>query len=371
MPSRGYPPSKPSAFSKTQLIFVKNVPQESTPNVSALYIPYKPLDIRNLYPSGRITTLMIVLPSERIAVTALKCTDGMRVDSTIIGVERYNRRQSTVARREMRGRRSNGGVQASEEKYDDYGVEYDVYGDDNEGYEEAYDTEEPEQEDVPDNWEDEAEPCASEESLAVQQEASKADGVSWADVTKGVSPKTLSPSPVTPIATPQTPVATPTAKWAQAWQLPREELGTVSFPSAPVDEPSQFWSPNGNGFNTASTANGARIAVPSVVGLPQIKVTPVTLVPDLGISPTGLKQPLFAGAPSSQDVSTAPQHSRLTRSSSSNGSAYQYFSQAIPNVSQQQRRPLGLWTDTTAIIQSRHCAGCSFCKFRQQRKKSL
>ncbi|KAJ4345976.1 hypothetical protein N0V95_005841 [Ascochyta clinopodiicola] len=133
----------PHKYPATHLIFVKNVPQESCSSVASLYTQYRPLRIKNLYPSSQITTLMIALPTADIAASALHRTDGLKFDNMVLSVERYNAKQSTVARRDTR-RLRDGGADAGDERFG---------------------ADEREEDEVPEGWEDEGKTLVDDEAV--------------------------------------------------------------------------------------------------------------------------------------------------------------------------------------------------------------
>lgn len=326
-PPTNRPPHRmnPHKYHQTQLIFVKNVPQESTTNVAKLYAQYKPLSVKNLYEDGRITTLMIVLPTAEIAAIALERTDGMKVDSTVISVERYNAKQSTVARRETRRNRSGGQAYTNDDEYNGY-----------------------EQEDLPDSWEDEVDSYAPEAPIAIQREASKPDGVSWADVTKGVSPRTPSPLPAKPMIAPQSSIITPASTRPQRWHPSEGEIRAAFYPSTPGEKSSR--SPTMNGIDSSLTVT-PRAPPMQMLAFNRFKLSPVL------------------STPSPEYVHTAPQGPTPTNSSDSQRVDVDSSQVTqVPNTSQQQRESLASSTDTTAYIRSLHCADCTFCKMREQCK---
>ncbi|KAF1351480.1 hypothetical protein EJ07DRAFT_183866 [Lizonia empirigonia] len=335
----------PPNYHKAQLLFVKNVPQESTQSIAQLYAQFAPLSMKNLFSDGRITTMMFVLPSAEIAATAHERTDGLRVDSTIISVERYNAKQSTVARREVRRRQRGGQGRGDEDECDEY-----------DGYDECEVEEE-----VPESWEDEYVP---EKSFAIGGEAGKQDGVSWADVTKGVPRKT--PSPL--LATPAVDALKATVDTSTLEQLSKGELSAASHLSTLTDKSSRSPPPsNGNCLSTHENTPAQPAPATGPIDAPQIKVTPATVVLLRGQLP---QQP-SSSMPSLPHSLTAPQGSTPTERSESED-ADEDYSQAtlIPDFKQQQRGTLASSTDTTAVLRSRHCTACTFCKLREQWRMS-
>lgn len=332
----------PPNYHKAQLLFVKNVPQESTQSIAELYAQYAPLSMKNLFSDGRITTLMFVLPSAETAATAHERTDGLRVDSTIISVERYNAKQSTVARREVRRRRRGGQGRGDEDDFDEY--------DEGEAEEE-----------VPESWEDE---YAPEESFAVGGEAGKPDGVSWADVTKGVPRKT--PSPL--LATPAAGALKATVNTSTLEQLSRGELSATSHLSTMTDKSSRCPPPsNSNGLSTHENMPAQPVSATGPIDAPQINAISTT-----DMLPRGqLPQQPSSSTPWLPHSFTAPQSSPPTERSESDDTD-EDSSQAtlLPDFKQQQRGTLASSTDTTAFLRSRHCAACTFCKFREQWRMS-
>lgn len=193
------------------------MPQESASSIAALYVKYEPFEVKNLYPDSRITTFIVALPNAAIASIARARTDGMRVDNTIISVERYNPRQSTVARRETR--RTNSGLY-------DQGYDDDEYGDEYEGYEG----------DASGLAEEMVSSRAGEAIAFVETGAvppRKVEGVSWADITRGVASVSSSASP-----------ATPTVSEPLSSAPEEEELLSAFDSGTPVDRSSHFPPPS-------------------------------------------------------------------------------------------------------------------------------
>lgn len=122
-------------YNAKQILFVKNVPRDSATRVDGLFTKYKPLETKNLYPIGQITTLMIALPSIGVTEAALGEIDGMRMNNSVISVERYNPKQSIVARRDARKKRNNLPSGRANYEYDDED-EYDGCYEDSDGDEE-------------------------------------------------------------------------------------------------------------------------------------------------------------------------------------------------------------------------------------------
>src|SRR5690242_10076179 len=169
-------------YNPRQMLFVKNVPQASAMHIAALFLPYKPLETRNLYPDSRITTFIVTLPNVAVTEEALCHTDGLRLGSTVISVERYNAKQSTVARREARKKRN------VQEGYDQ-GGEYEGCDD----YEE-YNVDEEAQEEMGLSIADEV-AAQAVDMRAVETRTVRKDGnVSWANVASGIVAELHSPS---------------------------------------------------------------------------------------------------------------------------------------------------------------------------------
>lgn len=306
-------------YNPAQLIFVKNVPQDSASSIANIYTQYEPLDVKNLYPTSQITTMMIALPTAEIAATALRCTDGMKVDNTIISVERYNARQSIVARRESR-RKCNG------EQTMNYEDDYDGYEADQSMHDE-----------VPESWEDELAPHVPEEPVAICRETGKVDGVSWADVTKGLLMKL--PSPPHAIATPavtapQTPIMAP----ASSMIVP---IAVASQASPPIE------------------ITTAIVTPPSLIRLPH---TPSSGTPS---SMTPPSRAFSSRTPSPEQFHTAPQ-CPTPEKSSDGGKFEEDFGREIQvlNTTHQQRESLAWSASTDNYIRNRHCADCTFCRKR-------
>ena len=316
-------------YNPAQLIFVKNVPQDSASSIASIYTQYEPLDVKNLYPTSQITTMMIALPTAEIAATALRCTDGMKVDNTIISVERYNARQSIVARRESRRK-------CNSEHTRDYEDEYDGYEADQSMHDE-----------VPESWEDALAPYVPEERVGICREASKLDGVSWADVTKGLLMKLPSPphatgataitAPQTPIMAPASPMMVPVTMNSQA-SPPMEATAIVATPPSLVRLPHTPSSGTPSSRSLSSRSPSSR--------------SPSCRAPS-------------SRTPSPEQFHTAPQCATPEKSSDS-GKFEEESDREMRALSttHKQREALAWSASTDYYIRNRHCADCAFCRKR-------
>ncbi|KAF2633994.1 hypothetical protein BU25DRAFT_453696 [Macroventuria anomochaeta] len=364
-------------YNPRQIIFVKNVPQESTMRIACLYTQFKPLEVKNLYPDSRITTFMVALPNAGAAEEALRRTDGMKLHNTVITVERYNAKQSTVARRDARRKRKDG---------------FWVNGnrcDTNEDYEGGYDADEEVQvrKDMPKSAKDVASQVLDSPTTPPRK-VSTTGGMSWANVASGVPAEQHSPSPAPPVA-------------EDTKQLHSSETEPfLAFDNDALPEGSKNLPPssNGNGPSNLDTAHikpapaplneSARCppplrgtftspvsvpAKPALVPAPPAPAGPlqITLTPStasLGPHPP-LPQPPSSSTPSPDDFYTALQNRTPTQPRSSKSSRVDKDSSQqtqVPNVTQQQRGFLASSTDTTAYIRNRHCADCALCEMRMQ-----
>jgi hypothetical protein len=77
------------------LIFVKNVPAYmAVAGIGDLYAQYKPLRVKNIYPNGDITTVVVAFRAYEEASQAQQDTHGIRMDNVVLQVEMYNKHRS-------------------------------------------------------------------------------------------------------------------------------------------------------------------------------------------------------------------------------------------------------------------------------------
>ena len=208
-------------YNPRQVLFVKSIPQYSASHVVGLFTQFKPLEVKNFYPQSGITTFMVTIPTEDVARMALDVTDGLGVDSTIIIVEPYNAKQSTVARREARKRHN--------------GSYYDNNGDHWNGYE-------------ADREVQDDQPATEERAASSELEEPAPDptrkigiGISWANAAQGKVHEQPSPSPATPTVTaPPNTIDVPTLTHLRRSNPTEEEVFAALDKDAPVDRSGQF-----------------------------------------------------------------------------------------------------------------------------------
>lgn len=224
-------PPKTNKHQPNHKLFVKNVPQESARGIPDLYARYNPIAVKNIYPTGTITTFIIILPTSEAAKTAQRETDGLPINSSIISVERYNAKQSTVVRRETRRKHCN-----------DEHSSFEIV-DDEEGYEAETDS-----------WED-AELVIYTPATTTVQSRKGSTSLSWADIAKRPS----SPPPASPTipaeTAPQTVPQTPAIALSPALSPQKPRLVTtraaIATPIIPLPQRSSFSTPSSNTFCTA------------------------------------------------------------------------------------------------------------------------
>jgi hypothetical protein len=85
------------------LIFVKNVPAYMAHrSIPELYKQYEPVRFKNVYPHSDITTIVIGFRTHDKAVYAQQQTDGVRLESVVLRVEKYNKHRSVRYLQEVR-----------------------------------------------------------------------------------------------------------------------------------------------------------------------------------------------------------------------------------------------------------------------------
>ncbi|KAH8722971.1 hypothetical protein GQ44DRAFT_774495 [Phaeosphaeriaceae sp. PMI808] len=92
-----------SKVKEEHLIFVKNVPGYMAKSVIPdLYEEYEPLRVKNVYPDGNITTVVVAFQSYEEARYAQQATDGMFLEDVVLRVEMYSKHLSVRFLREGR-----------------------------------------------------------------------------------------------------------------------------------------------------------------------------------------------------------------------------------------------------------------------------
>lgn len=332
-------------YNPRQMLFVKNVPQDSAMCIAALFLPYKPLETRNLYPDSRITTFIVVLPDEAETEEALCHTDGLRLGSTVISVERYNAKQSTVARRDARKKRN------VQEEYDQGG-----------GYEgcdeyEEYNVDEEAQEEMGLSIADEV-AAQAVDMRAVETRTVRKDGnVSWANIASGMVAELHSPS-LGPV----------NGKPPLAW------VNQDTWNSRPTHNgigASTHHAPLTKDMPTSPVANPIKPPPGFEHNVPKIVRTPATASlgprPDVPLLPT-------SAPPDTRFYTTRGNliPAEATRAESSDGPRVEVGSSQqtqVPDWVQQQRGSLGMPTNSSQILHVHHCRKCSICQLMMNRQQ--
>ncbi|KAF1911957.1 hypothetical protein BDU57DRAFT_542569 [Ampelomyces quisqualis] len=85
------------------LIFVKNVPADlAIAAIPHLYAQFEPTRIKNVYPNGDITTVVVGFETHEEATQAQQETDGIRLENVVLRVEMYSKHRSVRFLRETR-----------------------------------------------------------------------------------------------------------------------------------------------------------------------------------------------------------------------------------------------------------------------------
>ncbi|KAF1938710.1 hypothetical protein EJ02DRAFT_16184 [Clathrospora elynae] len=85
----------PRVANQQHLIFVKNVPGYLVKDaIPKLFSRYNPIDIKNVYPYSKDTTVVVSFRTKHEAARAQQETDQVRLDSVILRVESYNKKRS-------------------------------------------------------------------------------------------------------------------------------------------------------------------------------------------------------------------------------------------------------------------------------------
>ena len=346
-------------YNAKQILFVKNVPRDSATRVEVLFTKYKPLETKNLYPTGQITTLMIALPSIGATEAALGDTDGMRFNNSVLSVERYNAKQSIVARRDARKKRNNLPSGRANYAYDD---EDDCYGED--VYDEAGDGE----------GDGDKEKRTTRESLKATKLTTKkskavldrpprtrrvieSSGISWAGLVGGKQTDKPSPSPA-PAPTPAK-VDTPQEHSDESSSTPGSNLNGVSD-----DYSTSFEVAAINNGKARATAVPQRQSPPRIALMPwTASIGPRPLFSDLPFHSRLASYDYFYTAPEGR---TPPRQAQTQDSGSSRVDEDSSQYTQAPDMARIQRGILGMPSDTTTFIRRRHCADCTFCRMRDR-----
>jgi hypothetical protein len=335
-------------YEDEQMLFVKNVPQESAAHVAGLFTKYKPLETKNLYPFARITTLMIALPSSGVTENALNELNNWRINNIVITVERYNSKQSTVARREARKKRKDLPHGRANGKH---------HNGDYNGYDGGKEVR---------TRKDEAKPSKlvampPREALPLRtKRVSESGGINWAGIAGGTQSAKL----------PSSPSSSPALALAPArGDTPQQQLRQVeAFPKL-----KQKTAPEDTARRPELSATDAR---PSTV--PTRQPSPLT-APTSATPSTGSRR-LDPYSPSTDSPSCNHFHTategrtppRATQTSSSESSRVDEDSsqqtQAL-DLMHMRRGTLGMPSDTTTFIKSKHSVDCVFCRMREESQK--
>lgn len=351
-------------YNPRQMLFVKNVPQESAMRIAGLYTQYKPLETKNLYPDSRITTFMIALPNVGATEEALRETDGLKVGNTVLTVERYNPKQSIVARRDARKRHSAYAHSVAVNDLADYSYDEDEH----DGYKAD------EEKRVNKGTPKAAKLVAKQSEVPLTpprtRRVSASGGISWANVAGGTQPERSerrSPSPVPPVAEDnQQQTLDKTESFpAVDHDARREDVPALIRPPAIDARLDTRFLPPGR-FTPA-------VALPLGASPPRIAVTPPTASPGpRPVLPQILPQLLSSSTPSYDQFYTAPEGPtppQATQTQSSESSRVEEDSSQqtqVPNVKLMQRGMFAMPGDTTAFMRRRHRGDCEFCKLRMR-----
>ncbi|KAJ8108371.1 hypothetical protein OPT61_g8221 [Boeremia exigua] len=347
---------------RRQMLFVKNVPQESAAHIASLFTQYKPLEVRNLYPTSCITTFMVALPTEEAAEEALRNTDGLRIESTVLTVERYNARQSTVARRDAR-RRNHGFWRGT------YNPAASSNGDtDNDSYdadgESQVSIERPSSADA-------IATQASNASVFLSQNANGGHIASWANVASGASTDQHGPLQAPQV---EEPTRRPYAPVVSSL-LPRNERRTASIPSVNGADAEPRHAPPLKVTGTSSEETPARIAPKPATfdpnRSPLIARTPAILPPG---RKAAIPHPRIVDASSHSQEPQTREGPALAEASQTQSREETHVEEGsgqqtqASDILQQPRTCLVMPIDTSRYIQERHCRDCAFCQKRLARR---
>jgi hypothetical protein len=109
-------------FRDEHLIFVKNVPAHlAKAAIPELFSPYEPARIKNVYPKGDITTVVVGFHTHEEASRAQKDTDGLCLENVVLRVEMYSKHRSVRFLRDTRTNQwpSGTGEEEFEDEYED------------------------------------------------------------------------------------------------------------------------------------------------------------------------------------------------------------------------------------------------------------
>jgi RNA recognition motif-containing protein len=104
------------------LIFVKNVPADlAKAAIPELFSPYEPVRIKNVYPKGNITTVVVGFDTHEKASRAQEDTDGLRLENVVLRVEMYSKHRSVRFLRDARTNQWSLGAEEDEfeDEYED------------------------------------------------------------------------------------------------------------------------------------------------------------------------------------------------------------------------------------------------------------
>ncbi|KAL6709919.1 hypothetical protein ACN47E_000704 [Coniothyrium glycines] len=312
-----------SKIADGHLIFAKNVPHYMSDRVTHIFADYKPLGIKNVYPHGDMTTLVISFRTVEQAERAQQDTDQLRLDHVILRVEGFSKKQSIRALRQQQRK----GSRPVAESYDDGGGGVD------DGYEEAaeeyFDEHDTTGSSTP--VDDAATTLATSiDKQAATQVPHTAQATTWADIAAKHSPSATLIPPAPPKHCPHATPPMPT--------VPRAHLSTHTPPPA----------------HPTPGKPDAAVPYPPPRPVPRAPRHSQPCTPPR--HPAGPHPPLLAPATTSvtQDHGASDQD----------------------QDSREATRPLPVATpaasvlapvDTTQAIRERHCRGCAFCVWTRAR----
>lgn len=346
-------------YNAKQILFVKNVPRDSATRAEDLFMRYKPLETKNLYPTGQITTLMIALPSIGGTEAALGETDGMRFNNSILLVERYNPKQSIVAKCDARKKRINLPSGRANCAYDD---EDDCYGED--VYDEAGDGE----------GDGDKEKRTTRESLKATKLTTKkskavldrpprtrrvieSSGISWAGLVGGKQADKPSPSPA-PAPTPAK-VDTPQEGLDETQCIPHLNGANKADDQSTNTEPAAVNKGKGKAVAVPQRQFPSRIALTLATASIGLRLDVPHQTSHSRLSPYDY----FNTAP--EDRTPACNAQPHTSESSRIDKDSSQYTQAL-DMTRTQRGMLSMPSNTTAFIRRRHCADCALCRRRDR-----
>lgn len=338
-------------YNSQQMLFVKNVPQESATRIVGLYTKYKPLETKNLFPISRITTFLIVLPNIGATEQALHETEGLRVGNTVLLVERYNSKQSIVSRRDARKKRSN---------FPDGRTNYDYDEEDD------FDGHDDEEEEVQVSMK--ATKIVAKQTEAEKEvtpprtrRVSESGGISWANVASSTQSDQHSPSPAPPAKVDTLQFHLGESELLLGLRQENRSGSAEDLSRSPAMEGRRKAIPPPPGLSVRVTATPQRQSPPQIVVTPA--TAPFILSQVIHHQPSTSTQSYdyFDTVPEGR----TPMRHTQTHSSSSTRIEKDSSQQTQPPGLQQMRRSsLAMPSDTTAFIVKKHCANCVFCDMR-------